>query len=199
MHVRLIIRGEARPWRGSRVTDLYAVGALHPARSYARADDGTHPHNTLSADSTAVQVFYPFHPLHGATLQILRRPKRGDGAVCVMDPAGRRLKIPVWMLSPECAEIKISQQPHLGKQALLSLATLITSQLDFKDRVHDNLLPTRVSGCEGGRRGATSTSGPDDPKGMRCRVNGRSDARRSDRSHGPRSSSGLSRGGGKSQ
>ena len=31
-----------------------------------------------------------------------------------MDPAGRRLKIPVWMLLAECADIKISQQPHLG-------------------------------------------------------------------------------------
>src|SRR5262249_54098851 len=77
---------------------------------------------------TDVQVFYPFHPLHGVTLRILRRPKRGDGAVCVMDAAGRRLKIPIWMLLPECAEITISQRPHLGKQALLSLASLIASQ-----------------------------------------------------------------------
>jgi hypothetical protein len=37
---------------------------------------GTHAHNTLSADNTDVQVFYPFHPLHGVTLRILRRPKR---------------------------------------------------------------------------------------------------------------------------
>src|SRR6516165_8709735 len=171
----------------------------HPAQSYERADGGTHAHNTLSADNTAVQVFYPFHPLHGDTLQILRRPKRGDGAVCVMDPAGRRLKIPVWMLCPECAGIRISQRPHLGKEALLSLASLIAAQLASKDRDHDNLLQTPVSGCKGGRRAATSTSGPDDPKGMRCRANGRSDTRRSDRSHGPRSGSGLSRGGGKSQ
>src|SRR5262249_21467492 len=91
-----------------------------------------------------------------------------------MDPAGRRLKIPIWMLLPECAAITISQRPHLGKQALLSLASLITSQLDSKDPVHDNL-QTRLSGCDGGR-GATSTSGPDDPKGMRCRADGRSDA-----------------------
>ena len=63
-------------------------------------------------------------------LRILRRAKRGDGAVCVMDPAGRRLKIPIWMLLPECAEITISQRPRLGKQALLSLASLIASQLD---------------------------------------------------------------------
>src|SRR5262252_5293194 len=169
----------------------------HPAQSYERADGGTHAHNTLSADH--VRVLYPFHPLHGATLQILRRPKREDGAVCVMDPAGRRLKIPVWMLLAEWAEVKIWQQPHLGKHALLSLAALITSQLAFKDRVHDNLLQTRVSGCEEGRRDATSTAGPDDPKGMRCRATGRSDTRQSDRSHGPGSSSGLWRGGGKSE
>src|SRR5256885_1894208 len=133
------------------------------------------------------------HPLRCASLQILRRPKRGDGAVCVMDPAGRRLKIPIWMLLPECAEIKISQQPHLGKAALLSLASLITSQLDFKDRGHDNLPQTTVNCFEEGRRGATSTSGPVDPNGARCRANGRSDTRRSDRSHGPRSGSSLSR------
>ena len=128
-----------------------------------RVDD-THAHNTLSPDKTDVQVFYPFHPLHGATLQILRRPKRGDGAVCVMDPGGRRLKIPVWMLSRECAEIMISERPHLGKEALLSLASLIASQPDSKGCVHDDLLQTPVSGCEGGHRGATPTSGPDDSK-----------------------------------
>src|SRR5215468_7161331 len=143
-------------------------------RQYANAGGGTHAHNTLSADNTDVQVFYPFHPLHGVTLRILRRPERGDGAVCVMDPAGRRLKIPIWMLLPECAEITTSQRPHPGKQTLLSLAPLITSQLDSKDPVHDNL-QTRLSGCDGGRRGATSTSGPDDPKGMRCRADGGSD------------------------
>src|SRR5215475_6515761 len=96
---------------------------------------------------------------------------------------GRRLKIPIWMLLLECAEITISPRPHLGKQALLSLASLITSQLDSKDPVHANLRQTRVRGFEGGRRGATSTSGPDDPKGMRCPANRRSEARRSDRSH----------------
>jgi hypothetical protein len=165
-----------------------------PARSCGHGDGGTHAHNTLSVDNTDLQVFYPFHPLHGVTLRVLRRPERGDGAVCVVDPAGRRLKIPIWMLLPECAETTISQRPHLSKQALLSLASLIISQLDSKDPVHDNLRQTPVSECEGGRRGATSTSGSDDPKGMRCRANGRSDTRRSDRSHGPRSSSGLSRG-----
>src|SRR5215831_796140 len=115
---------------GTRSTSIRPATGRHPARSCVHAGDGTHVHNTLSADNTDVQVFYPFHPLHGVTLRILRRPKRGDGAVCVTDPAGRRLKIPIWMLLPECAEITISQRPHLSKQALLSLASLIASQLD---------------------------------------------------------------------
>ena len=114
----------------ARLVAAHRAPGHRPARRSAHADDGTHDHNTLSADNTDVQVFYPFHPLHGVTLRILRRPKRGDGAVCVIDPAGRRLKIPIWMLLPECAEITISQRPHLGKQALLSLASLIASQLD---------------------------------------------------------------------
>ena len=138
-------------------------------------------------------MFYPFHPLHGACLHVLRRPKRGDGAICVIDPAGRRLRIPVWMLSRDCTEIKITERPHLSKEALLSLASLIASRLDSKDHVHDNLLQTAVDERKGGPRGATTVSGPADPKGMRRRANGRSDTRRSDRSHGPRSGSGLSR------
>src|SRR6202023_2499919 len=179
---------------GKRPSSLHRARSRRQEPGNERADGSTHAQNTLSAGNTNVQVFYPFHPLRGATLEILRSPKRGDGAVCVMDPAGRRLKIPVWMLLPECTEIKISQRPHLGKEALLSLASLIASQLDSKDPVHDNLLQTTVNGCEEDRRGATSISGPDDPKGMRCLPNAHAASDRSDRSHGPHSGSGLSRG-----
>src|ERR1700739_5016422 len=109
-------------------------GRLPESRN-GRAGVSNHAHNTLSADIQDVHVFYPFHPLHGATLQILRRPKRGDGAVCVSDPAGMRLKIPVWMLSRDCTEIKIAERAQLSKEALLSLASLIAAQLDPKDHV----------------------------------------------------------------
>ena len=157
--------------------------------------DGTiRAHNTLSAETTHVQVFYPFHPLHGDTLQIVRRPKRGDGAVSVIDPTGRRLKIPVWMLLPECAEIRITERPDLSKQALLSLTSLLSTPNGPEDHGRDNLLQTAVDGCKGGHR-ATTTSGPDDPKGKRSRADGRKGARRSDRSHGPHSGGGVSSGG----
>jgi hypothetical protein len=164
-----------------------------PARHSGHGDDGTRAQNT--PNNTDVRVFYPFHPLHGTTLQVLRRPERGDGAVCVIDSAGKRLKIPIWMLTSDCAEIKVTEQLHLSKEALLSLAGLISSHLDPEDHVHDNLLQTTVDGCKGGGRGAITASGPDDPKRKRGRVNGRGNTRRSDRSHGPHSDGGLSRGG----
>jgi len=165
------------------------------AQHSGRADGGTRAHNTLSPETTHVQVFYPFHPLHGATLQIVRKPKRGDGAVSIIESTGRRLKIPVWMLLPECAEIKISERPRLSKEALLSLTSLLLTPHNSKDHGRDNLLQTAVDGCEGGRRGATETSGPDDPKSKRSRAGGRKGTRRPDRSHGPHSGGGVSSGG----
>ena len=160
-----------------------------------RGDDGIRAHNTLSPETTHVHVFYPFHPLHDATLQIVRKPKRDDGAVSIIEPTGRRLKIPVWMLLPECAEIKITERPRLSREALLSLTLLLTTLHNPKDHGRDNLLQTSVDECEGGRRGATKTSGPDGSIPERSRADGRKDTRRPDRSHGPHSGGGVSSGG----
>jgi len=162
-------------------------------RHNGHAGEGIHAHNTLSAENTHVRVLYPFHPLHGSTLQIVRRPKRGDGAVSVIDPTGRRLKIPVWMLLPDCAEMRIAERPHLSKEALLSLTSLL-SPPDPEGHVHDNLLQTVVDGCKGGERAATTTSGSEDPNGRRRRADGRNGTNRIDRSHGPHSGGGLSSG-----
>ena len=71
------------------------------------------------------------------------------------------------MLSRHCAEVNITERPRLSKEALLSLASLISSHLDSKDHVHDNLLETTVDAHKGGHRGATTTSGPDDPERKR--------------------------------
>ena len=191
--MRAHARGEkTRGGRRSSVADRRK--SRRQGRRNAHGDDGIHAHNTLSAETTHVQVFYPFHPLHGATLQIVRRPKRGDGAVSVIDPTGRRLKIPVWMLLPECAEIRITERPRLSKEAFLSLTSLLSTPHDPKSRGRDNLLQTAVDGCKGGHHGATTISGPDDPKGRRSRVDGRKGTRRSDRSHGPNTGGGFSSG-----
>ena len=126
-----------------------------------RDDASTHAQNTLSTETTEVQVYYPFHPLHGLTVQIQRRPKRGDGAAIVADRAGKRLKIPMWMLSPSSREIRLSERAVLSKEALLSLSSVLAIQIQ---RDHDNLQRIAVDLCEGGHREATRTDGPDDPR-----------------------------------
>ena len=163
-----------------------------PERHSERADEGTHAHSTLSAEASQVQVFYQFHPLHGSTLQVVRRPRQGDGAVSVVDPAGRRLKIPMWMVLPDSAEMKIGEQAHLNKEALLSLAALLDTLSDTEDSARDNLLQTVVGGCKGGYGAATTTSGPKDSKRRHRRADRPSGTKRTDRSHGPHSGGGLS-------
>jgi hypothetical protein len=103
-----------------------------------------------------------------------------------------------------CGNTMASHDPsrplaHQGSICLSRAGSIAVSasQPDSENRGQYDLPQTPVSGCEGGRRGATSTSGPDDSKGMRCRVDRRSDTRRSHRSHGPRPGSSLSRGEGK--
>ena len=170
-----------------------------PERHNGDEDEGTHAHSTLSAETTHVQVFYRFHPLYSSTLQIVRRPKRGDGAVSVIDSTGRRLKIPMWMLLPDSAEIKIAEQAYLSKEALLSLASLVSTPREIEDRVHANLLPAVVDTCKGGQRAATTTPGSGNRK-RGCRGADRHrDTNRTDRSHGPHSGGGLSNGGRKSR
>jgi len=86
--------------------------------------------------------------------------------VSVIDCAGKRLKIPVWMLSPEAGSITISERTHLSKAALLSLASLLSLHAG-ENRGHDMLLSTAVNECKGGHRGATGTIGPEDPPGRK--------------------------------
>ena len=161
------------------------------ARRSECGDAGPDAHNTLSTDATHVRVFYPFHPLYGYRLRVSRNPKRGDGAASVIDPAGKRLKIPVWMLSPEAADLKLHDQVHLSREALLNLSSLIATPPITG--IRDNLPQTSVDGCKGGHRAAATTLKPDpNRRGTRAaRSDGQS---RTGRSHGPHSGDGFSNG-----
>ena len=160
---------------------------LPPEPHNGHADGDTHAHNTLSAETIHVQVFYPFHPLHGKTLRVICRPKARDGAVTVVEPSGSRLKIPVWMLSSDCADVEIEDKPHLGKDALVSLASLLRTVLAAADADHDNLLQIVVNRGNGGQRGATATSEPDDRKARRACADRRKGTTRAHRSDGQHS------------
>jgi hypothetical protein len=119
-------------------------------------DDDIVTHNTLSADATHVEVFYPFHPLHGYRLRVLRKPKKSDGAVAVVDPIGRRLKIPAWMLAPIAGKAEITSQASLSRESLLSLVALLKSA----GEKNDNLLQTSTDKSKGDRHAATATTKP---------------------------------------
>jgi len=114
--------------------------------------------------------------------------------VCVSDPMGRRLKIPMWMLLPNSAEMKIAEQAYLSKEALLSLVLLVSTPREIENRVHANLLQAVVDTCKGGQRATTTTPGAGDRKSGGHGADRRRDTNRTDRSHGPHSGGGLSNG-----
>jgi uncharacterized protein DUF5372 len=159
-----------------------------PVRRSECADAAIVTHNTLSADITHAQVFYPFHPLHGYSLRVLRKPKKGDGTVVVMDAVGKRLKIPVWMLSPEAARAEIATAAYLNGDSLLNLAGLLQGATG-KDR--GNLLQTSADDSKGDHHAATATAKPGS-SGRRSRDRRGNGPRRSVRSHGAHSGGGVS-------
>ena len=95
------------------------------------------------------------------------------------------------MLLPEAADLKLYDQAHLSREALLNLSSLIAPPPTTG--IHDNLPQTSVDGCKGGHHAAATTLKRDPNKrGTRA---GRSDGKsRTGRSHGPRSGDGFSNG-----
>ncbi|MBV9936944.1 MAG: hypothetical protein JO150_00450 [Acidobacteriaceae bacterium] len=151
------------------------------ARDSGDGDGAIVTHNTLSADTTHVQVFYPFHPLYGYRLRVLRRPQRGDGAVSVIDPAGKRLKIPVWMLTPVSAHVPILPHATLHRESLLQLALLLPHQTASGS--HDKLRPPSLDGDKEGHHATAVTPQPDSKRrGTRARRG--DNPGRTDRPHG---------------
>ena len=161
---------------------------LPPEQRNEHGDDAILTHNTLSADITHVQVCYPFHPLYGYNLRVLRRPKGGDGAVLVLDSAGKRLKIPVWMVLSNANSIIVTEQARLSKESLLNL-TLLFEQWNASGN-SDNLLQPSV---DGGKRGhhaaATTVRGKPNRRGTRAR--GGDDKSRRNPTDGAHSGDGL--------
>jgi hypothetical protein len=109
-----------------------------------------------------------------------------------MDTAGKRLKIPVWMILPDAAATGVSERAHLSGEALLQLVSLIAKPAAAG--IRDNLLQTSVDGCKGGHHAAATTLEPDTNR--RGTLAGRSAGKsRTGRSHGPDSRDGFSDGG----
>lgn len=105
-----------------------------------------------------------------------------------MDAVGKRLKIPVWMLSPEAARAEIATAPYLNSDSLLNLAILLQGATG-KDR--GNLLQTSADDSKGDHHAATATAKPAS-SGRRSGDRRGNSPRRSARSHGAHSGDSVS-------
>ncbi len=74
---------------------------------------------------STVTVHYPFHPLHNRRLDVVAWPRQVNNAVTVKHPDGQPLKIPLWMLQPEAAGSRLSEQIELDASALLALVDVL--------------------------------------------------------------------------
>jgi hypothetical protein len=98
----------------------------------------------------------------------------------------------MWMLSTDCANIRISDHAHLSRESLLGLASLLIPILDRAGKPSDNLLQAVDNKCKGGHRAATTTF----EAGQRKRITHPSESNsssRTGRSHGTYSGGGFSK------
>ena len=78
--------------------------------------------NTISSK---IKIYYPFHPLCGQELKVLRKSNHKDGSILIAAPSVFNKQIPLWMTEHQAACYRISEKPEICLKALLSLIELI--------------------------------------------------------------------------
>ena len=76
---------------------------------------------------STVTVHYPFHPLHGRELPVIKWSQPSGQGVTVQHPDGKSLKIPSWMLDPGASRYHLADEVELAASALKALADLLPS------------------------------------------------------------------------
>ena len=162
-----------------------ARGSADPGRPRPGADSGAGTGSgncRYTPPLSNVTVYYPFHPLHGLPLAGADAPWRRAGRVTVLAPAGYRVKLPLWMPSPQAACCLVSPTAEVGVRARLRLADLLGPRLDQGGEDGGAGLPVssptprasassprgeRGLATSAGRRWRSSTSGALPPAGPR--------------------------------
>jgi hypothetical protein len=88
--------------------------------------NGTHQ-NPIGSE---IEINYPFHPLFGAKLKIVRNSMTKNGTIFVDSPKGFCKEIPMWMTEPECIDYHISEFPHINLRAILRAIELLEISID---------------------------------------------------------------------
>jgi hypothetical protein len=87
-----------------------------------------HSAGSLTLDNDAiVTVTYPFHPLAGQSVPVVRHFHEHSGAhhLMIQGPNGPKLLVPEWMTLPEAAAIRIESFPRFSVNRLMELRDLI--------------------------------------------------------------------------
>ncbi len=111
--------------------------------------------NRYKTNSRTVTVYGPFHLLRGHELQVVGTPRNGNTAITVVAPTGRRLKIPLWIVSPAAAGYVMGEQATVNPQALLSAFELLLPVMSNASQLTGNLSATGTSPTAGGADEAT--------------------------------------------
>jgi hypothetical protein len=89
---------------------------------------GTRTHqNPIGSE---IEINYPFHPLFGAKLKVVRNSITKNGTIFVDAPKGFCKEIPSWMTQPECRDYHISEFPHIDLKAILKAIELLETSID---------------------------------------------------------------------
>jgi len=103
-------------------------------------------------------VCYPYHPLFGHTVAIVREEKflGGEGHFRIVTESGEGTLVPVWMLDPNTFDASPIERPLIDADALLDLHALVASALssldaqvqgpDKEDESHGTTAPVSRSG-----------------------------------------------------
>ena len=84
-------------------------------------------HNPIGSE---IEIYYPFHPLFGAKLKIVRNSETKNGTIFVDTPKGFCKEIPSWMTHQECRDYHISEFPHINLKAILGAIELLETSID---------------------------------------------------------------------
>ena len=104
-------------------------------------------------------MHYPWHPLHGETLRIVRRTEQGDQAMIEGERScGQVRELPEWMTDRElCSRMAMRSGPIVVLEALVQLAFLLGAYED--DPVADDAR-TATGGTHGKTKANESSKDP---------------------------------------
>src|SRR5205814_794511 len=104
------------------------AGGGHPVRklgSWATRPRGSRRTTLHNTQSSRISIHYPFHPLAGAELDVVRASRYPEIPITVRGPDGVDLKIPRWMTEPAAERFAVTNVVVLAVEALRTVRAVL--------------------------------------------------------------------------